>query len=241
MGRINSALEHEILNQRAHWFNWSPVFLAFGVGAYFELPNEPNFSQYIWISTFALCVIGVFIFSTIAYRVVFGAILIVCLGFFAAAFRANQVSAPVLKYRYYGPIEGRIIAIDKSSSDALRITLDEVKMGKISSGRTPNRVRLSLLFTLADQNFNPGSIIQATGFMMPPQSPVEPDGFDFRRHAWFFKTWCSWVYAQARYSIAASRRNIGFSIIQIPDEIFQKITKEFTRKDFRICSGNYDR
>ena len=183
MGRINSALEHEILNQRAHWFNWSPVFLAFGIGAYFELPNEPNFSQYIWISTFALCVIGVFIFSSIAFRVVFGAILIVCLGFFAAAFRANQVSAPVLKYRYYGPIEGRIIAIDKSSSDALRITLDEVKMGKISSGRTPNRVRLSLLFTSADQNFNPGSIIQATGFMMPPQSPVEPDGFDFRRHA----------------------------------------------------------
>ena len=100
MGRINSALEHEILNQRAHWFNWSPVFLAFGVGAYFELPNEPNFSQYIWISTFALCVIGVFIFSSIAFRVVFGAIFIVCLGFFAAAFRANQVSAPVLKCRY---------------------------------------------------------------------------------------------------------------------------------------------
>ncbi len=161
--------------------------MAFGIGAYFELPNEPNFSQYIWISTFALCVIGVFIFSSIAFRVVFGAILIVCLGFFAAAFRANQVSAPVLKYRYYGPIEGRIIAIDKSSSDALRITLDEVKMGKISSGRTPHRVRLSLLFTSADQNFNPGSIIQATGFMMPPQSPVEPDGFDFRRHAWFLK------------------------------------------------------
>ena len=133
------------------------------------------------------CIANGFIFSTIAYRVVFGAILIVCLGFFAAAFRANQVSAPVLKYRYYGPIEGRIIAIDKSSSDALRITLDEVKMGKISSGRTPHRVRLSLLFTSADQNFNPGSIIQATGFMMPPQSPVEPDGFDFRRHAWFLK------------------------------------------------------
>lgn len=101
---------------------------------------------------------------------VFGAILIVCLGFFTAAFRANQVSVPVLKYLYYGPIDGRIIAIDKSSSDALRITLDKLKMGNVSSGRTPHRVRLSLLSTSADQNFNPGSIIPATDFMMPPQS-----------------------------------------------------------------------
>ena len=187
MGRINSALEREILNQRAHWFNWSPVLLAFGIGAYFKLPNEPDFSHYILISFFTAFVGGVFHFSTITNRVILGAILIFSIGFCAAAFRSNQVSAPVLKYRYYGPIEGRVVDIDKSSSDALRITLDKVKMGKISSGRTPHRIRLSLLAKGSDQNFDPGSIIQTTAFMMPPQSPVEPDGFDFRRHAWFLK------------------------------------------------------
>ncbi len=118
MGRINSALEREILNQRAHWFNWSPVFLAFGIGAYFKLPNEPDFSHYILISFFTAFVGGVFHFSTITNRVILGAILIFSIGFCAAAFRSNQVSAPVLKYRYYGPIEGRVIDIDKSSSDA---------------------------------------------------------------------------------------------------------------------------
>ena len=46
MGGINSTLEREILNQRAHWFHWSPVLLAFGIGAYFELPNEPNSFHY---------------------------------------------------------------------------------------------------------------------------------------------------------------------------------------------------
>ena len=187
MGRIKSALEREILNQRAHWFNWSLVILAFGIGAYFELPNEPNFSPYIWISIIAVCGFGFIVFPSIATRVLFGATLIFCLGFCAAAFRANHVSAPVLKYRYYGPIEGRVIAIDKSNSDALRITLDGVKMGKISAKRTPDRIRLSLLSKAKNTHLYPGSIIETIGFMMPPQSPVEPSGFDFRRYAWFLK------------------------------------------------------
>ncbi|MBT6097804.1 MAG: competence protein, partial [Marinovum sp.] len=177
MGRIKSALEREILNQRAHWFNWSLVILAFGIGAYFELPNEPNFSPYIWISIIEVCGFGFIVFPSIATRVLFGATLIFCLGFCAAAFRANHVSAPVLKYRYYGPIEGRVIAIDKSNSDALRITLDGVKMGKISAKRTPDRIRLSLLSKAKNTHLYPGSIIETIGFMMPPQSPVEPSGF----------------------------------------------------------------
>ena len=187
MGRINSALEREILNQCAHWFTWSPVLLAFGMSAYFKLPNEPDFSHYILTSFFTAFVGGVFHFSKITNLVILGAILIFSIGFCAAAFRSNQVSAPVLKYRYYGPIEGRVVDIDKSSSDALRTTLDKVNMGKISSVRTPHRIRLSLLAKGSDQNFDPGSIIQTTAFMMPRQSPIEPNGFDFRRHAWFLK------------------------------------------------------
>ena len=63
MGGINSTLEQEILNQRAHWFHWSPVLLAFGIGAYFELPNEPNSFHYTFIGLFAIGAIGIFIFS----------------------------------------------------------------------------------------------------------------------------------------------------------------------------------
>ena len=97
MGRINSALEREILNQRAHWYNWSPVLLAFGIGVYFKLPNEPDFSHYILICFFTAFVGRVFYFSTITNLVTLGAILIFSISFCAAAFRSNQVSAPVLK------------------------------------------------------------------------------------------------------------------------------------------------
>ena len=35
-------------------------------------------------------------------------------------------TAAVLNYQYYGPIEGRIVKVDRSASDALRLTLDRV-------------------------------------------------------------------------------------------------------------------
>ena len=230
MGGINSTLEREILNQRAHWFHWSPVLLAFGIGAYFELPNEPNSFHYTLIGLFAIVAIGIFIFSSLTFRVIFGAILIFCLGFCAAGFRANQVSAPVLKYRYYGPIEGRVIAIDKSNSDALRITLDEVKMGKISPQRTPKRIRLSLLTKGTDKDVYPGSIILAIGFMMPPQSPVEPNGFDFRRHAWFIKLGAVGYTRKHIVLLQQARKTWDLTLFLHRMEFSQKLQKKLPEK-----------
>jgi competence protein ComEC len=60
-------------------------------------------------------------------------------------------------------------------------------MGKISAKHTPDRIRLTLLSKAKNKHLYPGSIIKTIGFMMPPQSPVEPSGFDFRRYAWFLK------------------------------------------------------
>ena len=38
---------------------------------------------------------------------------------------AEQVGGPVLGWRYYGPIEGRVVGLDRSASDAVRATLEE--------------------------------------------------------------------------------------------------------------------
>ena len=43
-----------------------------------------------------------------------------------AKYRTEDVSSPVFRFRYYGAIEGRIINIDRSGSDAVRLTLDRV-------------------------------------------------------------------------------------------------------------------
>ena len=49
------------------------------------------------------------------------AVIVLCLagGMLAAGYRAHAVAAPMLEFRYYGPVQGRIIEIDRSQSDAL--------------------------------------------------------------------------------------------------------------------------
>lgn len=73
--------------------------------------------------------------------------------------------------------------MDRSASDALRLTLDQVRIGDVPQERRPQRIRLSV--HVPTGAIAPGQRIMTTGHLSPPQGPVEPGGFDFRRHAWF--------------------------------------------------------
>ena len=76
--------------------------------------------------------------------------------------------------------------MDRSASDAVRLTLDRVHLERISLKRTPKKVRISLH---SDAVFGidpkPGMTVMTTGHLSPPSGPVEPSGFDFQRHSWF--------------------------------------------------------
>ena len=78
-----------------------------------------------------------------------------------------------------------MIGIDRSASGALRITLDQVQLGKISKPRTPARIRLSLHGPPPEREPRIGDKLLTKGSVVPPQGPAEPGGFDFRRHAYF--------------------------------------------------------
>ena len=88
-------------------------------------------------------------------------------------------------YRYYGPVEGRIVHIDRSFSDQLRLTLDQVVLRDMAPERTPVRVRVALHGDLAGCAPVPGLRVMLTAHLGPPEGPVEPGGFDFQRLAWF--------------------------------------------------------
>ena len=89
-------------------------------------------------------------------------------------------------WRYYGAIEERIIGMDRSASDAVRITLDQVRLDRVPPSRIPQKVCISL-HEKAVQWIQPslGMRVMTTGHFSPPSGPVEPGGFDFQRHAWF--------------------------------------------------------
>ncbi|WP_335743936.1 ComEC/Rec2 family competence protein [Sulfitobacter alexandrii] len=183
-GRFGDGVAAMLLAQRGGLICWVPVCLAIGIGTYFSLAVEPGVSMLVGLAVVALAL-------TVAARRLpepvaplgFAIALCIC-GVVLAAVRAHGVAGPVLAWRYYGPVEGRIIAIDRSQSDALRLTLDRVRLHGVRPDRTPDRVRLSLH---GDAGIapEPGLRVMTTAHLSPPSGPVEPGGFDFQRHAWF--------------------------------------------------------
>lgn len=181
--RVLARVETALLNQTGYLFQWSPVCLAIGIGLYFALRFEPGWQIYVCFSAVIVAAMGMARKSRSGWASLAIGGALIAAGFILAGARAHTVAEPVLSWRYYGPVEGRVVAIDRSASDALRVTLDRVRLGDVPLDRRPRRVRLSLHG--GDVALVPGQRIMTTGHLSPPQGPVEPGGFDFRRHAWF--------------------------------------------------------
>jgi competence protein ComEC len=176
--KIDQALQR----QRGHLLPWIPVCLGLGIGCFFALTQDPDFTTYAFIGMAMVMVLPQTLHKD-ARGLVAWAVLFLGLGFATAALRAHSVAEPVLTFRYYGPVEGRVIEIDQSSSGRIRLTLDQVRLARRSFQTTPERVRVSVSSDQARPSI--GAKVATTANLMPPQGPSEPGGFDFRRYAWF--------------------------------------------------------
>jgi competence protein ComEC len=185
--RITAALSRILATQRGALLPWAPVFLAIGIGAYFSLQTEPSVMLLSTLGGLALA--GGWIASRLGpvSAPFLWALVLVAAGVTLAGARAHQVAGPQIGWRYYGPIEGRIVGIDRSASDAVRIVLDRVVLRDIAPQDTPLRVRLSLHGDQDHLRPWPGQVVITTGHLSVSNGPVEPGSFDFRRHAWFLK------------------------------------------------------
>lgn len=183
--RILRAAEHAMLTQRGHLFHWVPICLAMGIGGFFVLRFEPSGMMLAAAAALAgaLWLLGRHMNE--AFRPIPFALVLMLAGALLAAVRAHSVAGPVLGWRYYGAVEGRVVALDRSGSDAVRVTLDRVVLERVSPARTPLRVRVSLHGDGAGIDPQPGMRVMTTAHLSPPGGPVEPGGFDFQRHAWF--------------------------------------------------------
>ncbi len=172
--------------QRDHLFPWVPVALATGVGLYFASPSEPTLVHWTLLALSILICLVAWIGPARQWPLII-ALGLVLLGTALAGLRAHSVAEPVLGFRYYGPIEGRIVGIDRSASDKVRLTLDQVVLERMDPARTPTRVRVSLHGQQGYIEPEPGLRVILTGHLSAPNGPVEPGGFDFQRQAWFQK------------------------------------------------------
>ena len=171
---------------RGHRLPWLALAFGAGVGIYFALPVEPSDTAAIIMGLVAACLL----FIAFLWRGGLGLIplLLACavLGVLIAQARTQLVAGPVLGYRYYGAVEGRIILIDRSASGATRLTLDRVRLDRMAPAATPRRVRISLQDDTGVTP-QPGLRVMTTGHPLAPSGPTEPGGFDFQRHAWFLQ------------------------------------------------------
>ena len=181
---------------RAGIMPWVPVWLSLGIGGWFLLPHEPGARFYLSLAILgaALALAPVLMLRLAESgrlswdwldrgRIAALALLLAVAGAELVGLRAHMVAAPVLDFRYYGPVEGRVIGIDRSSGDRIRLLLDQVGLRDMAPWRVPKRVRISLMSEGALPL--PGQRVMLTAHLGPPNGPAEPGGFDFRRVAWF--------------------------------------------------------
>ena len=177
--------------QRERVFLWVPLAFAGGIGAYFSLLFEPG-SMLIGLVAASVVTLAGAALLTPRFAPFLVLTVVILSGFLTAASRSHFVAGPVLEWRSYGSVQGRIIHMDKSASDAKWLTLDRVVMERLPPEDTPRRVRVSLHGDAAQQGtehsaLEIGQTVLLTANMSPTNGPVEPEGFDFRRHAWFLK------------------------------------------------------
>lgn len=170
---------------RGTLFPWLAVLIGFGIGAWFSMPAEPGPGSYALAGLLALGGAALAWRGADLARPLALIVVAVAVGWLAAGLRAHGVAAPMLDFRYYGPVEGRIVNIDRSQSDALRLTLDRVVLREVDPLRTPVKVRVSLQGDQPWLEPLPGQVVILTASLAAPEGPVEPGGFDFRRMAFF--------------------------------------------------------
>lgn len=176
---------HVLAEVRGLLFPWVPVFIALGIGLWFALPFEPGPAFYLATGAVVALVVLQRALGGELIHPVFIAIGCVAAGLLASGLRAHLVEAPMLEFHFYGPVQGRIIDIDRSQTDALRLTLDQVALGDVAPARTPLTVRISLHGPPPDMAVEPGQMVLLTAHLAAPEGPSEPGGFDFRRMAFF--------------------------------------------------------
>ncbi|WP_346722148.1 ComEC/Rec2 family competence protein [Shimia ponticola] len=209
--------------QRGQLLHFVPVCMAVGIGVFFALPTEPGFWVLSGATLGGLILIVFAVLARHGWGPVWGALACVALGFVLAGARAHWVATPVLEYRYYGSVEGRVVGIDRSSSDKVRLTLDRVRLERMIPARTPDRVRVTLHGQDEIPLPIPGATVVMAAHIGPAPGPAEPGGFEFARHIWFKNIGAVGYTRTPALVFAAPEPGIGVVVFRLRMAISQRL------------------
>lgn len=165
---------------------WAPVFLGAGIALYFGVDREPLFAASCAVLATAIGILLMAMRRHPALVYPIFALTLIAAGFVGAQARTMMVHAPQLERQInFARVEGRVVDVTVSDEGKgkRRVTLDSLIIEKLLPEQTPRMVRLSTYHVPPD--VVPGERIALLARLMPPSGPVAPDGFDYRRQAYF--------------------------------------------------------
>lgn len=208
---------------RGTLFPWVPLLIGTGIGGWFSLSWEPGSAVYVCAAVVVVICVACRLRGPEAAHPVVLAVACVALGVLACGVRLHLVQAPMLDFRYYGPVTGRVVIIDRSQTDAIRITLDRVQLDRVRQDRLPERVRVSMRGRVPAHAPFPGEVVMVTATLQAPDGPIEPGSFDFRRMAFFDRLGAVgyttspvmlWEPAPDGWSVAKVRRDLALALMR---------------------------
>lgn len=174
-------LAREAALQKPRLFLWFPVFLSFGIAAYFSLRAEP---PVILTVAAVLIAMALFYLAGARHRTPCFLALLVVTGFAAAQARTHLIYTPILK-KEISPVMvgGRIELIEEmEGGKGSRVVLRDVQIEGLGPEDTPRKIRLSVR---KDDGLLAGQRIRLLAGIGPPSPPLNPGGFDFQRYMFF--------------------------------------------------------
>ncbi|MGI4850903.1 MAG: ComEC/Rec2 family competence protein [Janthinobacterium lividum] len=180
--------QQKLREQQQRWILWLPVLMGIGIVSYFQLNFEP------WIGTgFMSLSMGAALLYFIKNKNCFWFILfiklvlLIALGFSSAQFKTWRM-ATFMVCDALPPmaVEGTLIKIEKMTG-RVRLTLSQVKLEDKVLSNSINLVRISCRGAAAKvaDSWVPGQRISLRAKLLPPNEPIAPGSYDFRRRAYF--------------------------------------------------------
>lgn len=177
------------------YFYWIPVFIGMGIFAYFTLDVAFN----LWLSailTLFSLVSGYYLFKAEKYlfAVPIIAIGVVLLGLCLIQFRAQQLQTVFIEREGLYQLEGTVKSLELLERN-IRVILTDVSLEK--QGAFSSDIRLQSYHA---KNLKIGERVSALTKLRPPSPPVYPDGFDFRKYA-YFRGWGAVGFTLSEFTI----------------------------------------
>ncbi len=220
------SLKEKLLEERAQWILWGPVGIGTGILIYFGLPYEPLW--WIGITGTAFSCLFLIFLRILKVEYLGGWFLVLVSlttfsGFTAAQFRTHSLKTYLFNYpSKVQTIQGDIKKIEQMPK-GLRLTLEKITLSPIKLKHPLKRIRITFKGKLSSgqDNLIPGQKVEFKGVLLPPNPPIAPGAYDFRKKAFFEQI------SAVGYGVTAPRTlEVSLSQAQgLRSKIFTWITK----------------